>query len=290
MAQENQSLLEWPLYSEHLKIMMKEMLMDENFSDVTLVTEDKKQIKAHLNILSACSPFFKDILQKQNNSIIYLRGIHFDEVKSIIQFIYLGKTSFQQEMLDEVLSVARSLEITELSNAEPFSNDETATEPATYDLVTSGKDFVEESVKSEDTKIDAAEETNNQSDNHALNQGPSPFSIQSNLEGVRYACEQCDQQYTTKRNLTQHIQIKHEGVRYDCNHDQCSKQFTKISNLTEHINSVHEGKRFYCNQCDYHASRQSTVAVHTKSVHEGLIVMYDCHQCDKQFSQASYLT
>ena len=68
MTQENFNL-EWHSYTEHLRNMMKEMLMNEIFSDVTLVSEDKKKIKAHSNILSACSPFFKDILQKQNNSI-----------------------------------------------------------------------------------------------------------------------------------------------------------------------------------------------------------------------------
>ena len=69
--------LTWHTYSDHLKSMMKELMMNEDFADVTLVTEDKKQIKAHINILSACSPVFKDILKKDKNSslIMYLRGI-----------------------------------------------------------------------------------------------------------------------------------------------------------------------------------------------------------------------
>ena len=44
-------------------------MMNENFSDVTLVTEDEKQIKANINILSACSPVFKDVLKKKGTSI-----------------------------------------------------------------------------------------------------------------------------------------------------------------------------------------------------------------------------
>ena len=69
--------LTWHCYSDHLKSMMKDLLMNEDFSDVTLITEDKKQIKANINILSACSPVFKDILKKEKNSnqIMYLRGI-----------------------------------------------------------------------------------------------------------------------------------------------------------------------------------------------------------------------
>ena len=47
---------------------MKELKSNDDFADVTLVTEDKKHIKAHKNILSACSPVFKDILQQEISS------------------------------------------------------------------------------------------------------------------------------------------------------------------------------------------------------------------------------
>ena len=72
MHQEKYSLT-WPTYSDHLRSMMKELLMNEDFSDVTLVTEDKKQIKANINILSASSPVFKDILKKEKNSSAIIR-------------------------------------------------------------------------------------------------------------------------------------------------------------------------------------------------------------------------
>ena len=46
MHQEMYSL-KWHTYSDHLRSMMKELMMNEDFSDVTLVTEDKKQIQAN---------------------------------------------------------------------------------------------------------------------------------------------------------------------------------------------------------------------------------------------------
>ena len=78
MHEEKYSLT-WQTYSDHLKSMMKELMMNEDYSDVTLVTEDKKQIKANINILSASSPIFKDILKKEKNSstIMYLRGVQY---------------------------------------------------------------------------------------------------------------------------------------------------------------------------------------------------------------------
>ena len=84
---------------------MKEMMMNEDFSDVTLVTEDKKHIMANINILSACSPVFKGILKKEKNSspIMYLRGIKFTEMESIMQFIYLGEATFYEKRMNEFM-------------------------------------------------------------------------------------------------------------------------------------------------------------------------------------------
>ena len=124
--------LTWPSYSDHLRSMMKELMINEDFSDLTLVTEDKKQIKANINILCACSPVFKDILKKDRNSspIVFLRGIQYPELETIIQFIYLGEATFYDERIDEFLAVAKSLEIKELCNAETGSDDEPDDEPS----------------------------------------------------------------------------------------------------------------------------------------------------------------
>ena len=75
------------------------------FADLTLVTDDKQQIKAHQNILSACSPVFKNILLLESNNtnpVIYLRGIQHSEMESIMQFIYLGETRFCEERMSEL--------------------------------------------------------------------------------------------------------------------------------------------------------------------------------------------
>ena len=83
---------------------MREMMTSDDFTDVTLVTDDKKTIKAHRNILSACSPVFKNILQMEinhSNPVIYLRGIQYSEIESLLQFIYLGEAKFYEERMNE---------------------------------------------------------------------------------------------------------------------------------------------------------------------------------------------
>ena len=139
--------LAWQTYSDHLREMMKEIMSDE-FADVTLVCEDKKQIKAHKNILSACSPVFKDIvkLEQSAKSIIYLKDVHSSELESIMQFIYLGEATFYEERMNQFLDVAKSLEIKQLHIAETETNN--VIEPSPNDQVTHTDNSTEETKKS----------------------------------------------------------------------------------------------------------------------------------------------
>ena len=71
----------------------KELFADDEFTDVTLVCNDNQQLKAHKVILSSASPIFKNIFKTNNHSnpIIYMRGVNFHEMESIVKFIYLGQ-------------------------------------------------------------------------------------------------------------------------------------------------------------------------------------------------------
>ena len=52
--------LTWHSYSDQLKGMMKEIMASGDFADVTLICDGREQIKAHKNILAACSPVLKE--------------------------------------------------------------------------------------------------------------------------------------------------------------------------------------------------------------------------------------
>ena len=205
IQQEKLSVI-WHSYSDHLKNMMSELMINEDFADLTIITEDKKQVKANINILSTCSPVLKDILKKENNSnqIMYLMGVQYSVMESLMQFIYLGEATFYEERMSEFLAVAKSLKIKQLCNAETESIDE----PLSCGLVTSTESFEEKTVTYDQIEI----------------QDPH------------------DRQDTTQRSLTVHIQSKHEGVKYAC--DKCGHQFTHKSDLTRHIQTKHEAESF----------------------------------------------
>merc|ERR1739838_51440 len=224
--------LTWHTYSDHLKGMMKELFMNEDFSDVTLVTEDKKQIKANISILSVCSPVFKDILKKERNNspIMYLRGIQYSEMESIMQFVYLGEATFYEERMDEFLAVAKSLEIKELCNTETETNDELPDKP-----------YPETS----------SEEMTKTSEENIINQVQQTEGVTIGVNR-KYECVECHKTYCDRSKLRRHWQSIHEGVKYAC--DQCDYQGSQQSNLTVHIQSKHEGIKYACDQCDYQAN------------------------------------
>ena len=262
----------WQPHSDHLKSMMKGLMMSEDFADVTLVTEDKKQIKANISILKACSPVFRDILRKEKNSssIMYLRGIQFTEMEAIMQFIYLGEATVYEERMDEFLAVSKLLEIKELYDAET----DTKKEPKQYDPFIS---MEEQKIASEHLKILAQKEKREvvgENNKYVCEQCPKIYSSRGALyshkksahEGVKYPCDTCDYQSTQKRDLARHIQSKHEGIEYAC--DQCDYKTGYRVELNMHIRSKHEGIAYACDQCDYNYTKQSNLIRHIKTKHD----------------------
>ena len=117
MTQQEKYNLTWHTYTDHLREMMRSLVTDTAFADVTLISEDKKYVKAHKNVLSFCSPTFKEIFTlDHSSSVIYLRGVNHSELESILQFIYLGEATFPPDRMNDFFSAGKSLEIKELTN------------------------------------------------------------------------------------------------------------------------------------------------------------------------------
>ena len=55
--------LNWDSFSDHLKLIFRDLYQEACLSDVTLVSDDQTQFKAHKIVLSACSPVFKKIIE-----------------------------------------------------------------------------------------------------------------------------------------------------------------------------------------------------------------------------------
>ena len=112
----------------------KDMFEDNHFADVTLATEDNRQIKAHKVVLSACSKFFKRILKTNphQHPLLYLKGINYLELTSILKFVYKGKTEIDQNVLQSFLDMAKELEIKGLNDLSENIDDAAVDDSGSY--------------------------------------------------------------------------------------------------------------------------------------------------------------
>ena len=115
--------LRWNEYSSNLSSAFNELRNDEDFFDITLITEES-EIRCHKLILGACSPHFLQMIKRLNsqlNPAIYLRGVRHEDIKNILEFMYLGVVNVCQEDLDSFLSVAQDLCIKGLTQDDNYS-------------------------------------------------------------------------------------------------------------------------------------------------------------------------
>ena len=106
--------LKWKTtFNEYLVGVFKDLGEEGHFADVTLVSDDQIQTKAHKVVLSACSPFLKTLLVNNPHShpLLYLRGIKQTELQAILKFMYFGETQIFKNRIDDFVSVAKDLEI-----------------------------------------------------------------------------------------------------------------------------------------------------------------------------------
>ena len=105
--------LRWNDFQANLTTSYKELRDDKEFTDVTLACDGYQKIDAHKFILSSASQIFKAIFSgnKHAHPLIYLKGIKKEHLMAVVDFIYLGEVSINQEDLDSFLMVAEELEI-----------------------------------------------------------------------------------------------------------------------------------------------------------------------------------
>ena len=127
--------LSWKNFETNLAKYFSEMRDDSDFFDVKIACFDDKSvmktIPAHKMVLSACSPVFKELLREissgdSKNPLLFLRGITYQEMSAILDFMYNGEAKVQQNQLDAFLAVSEELKIRGLSTENKgYSRDST---------------------------------------------------------------------------------------------------------------------------------------------------------------------
>ena len=100
-------------FKENISSNFNTLIYENNFTNVTLVSEDNHYIEAHKVVLCASSQFFKNIFEinKHSHPLIYLKGIQSKYFTSVIDFVYFGEVNVSQEDLEGFLAIAEELQL-----------------------------------------------------------------------------------------------------------------------------------------------------------------------------------
>ena len=100
MGSNEKFCLRWNDFESNISAAFREIREEKDLFDITLSC-GVRQIQAHKLILSACSPFFRSVL-KQNphqHPLLYLKGVKFSDLQSVLNFMYHGEVNIAQEDL-----------------------------------------------------------------------------------------------------------------------------------------------------------------------------------------------
>merc|ERR1712055_192750 len=105
--------LKWNNFQTNVSRTFSILRNEDEFLDVSLVSEDQKMMSAHKLVLSACSPYFKHILtmNKHSHPLLCLDGVSSGELQFVLDYIYNGEVQVYQEQLDRFLEVAQRLKL-----------------------------------------------------------------------------------------------------------------------------------------------------------------------------------
>merc|ERR1712198_314679 len=119
--------LKWNEFESNVSTAFRELREDKDFFDVTLACDDE-QIQAHKVILSACSPFFRTILRRNQHAhpLLYLKGVKFSDLQSVLNFMYHGEVNVAQEELNSFLAVAEELRVKGLTQNQSSKKQESS--------------------------------------------------------------------------------------------------------------------------------------------------------------------
>jgi len=292
--------LRWNDFESNISQSFSEIREEKDFFDVTLACDDD-QIQAHKVIISACSAFFRKILKKNphQSPLLYLKGVRFNDLQSIMQFMYHGEVNVAQEDLNSFLAVAEDLQIKGLTqNHSKTSTSSSSVKqtpipqkdplPNRVRPVQSQNDEVQEvvAIKAEpkDTLVSTPTYTppqprqprpppaasNPQPDPQAEDRSVATYHEETAYE--EYDSYGNDQQYEDVNTTLDHVAVPTEHDKGPLNPDDLGQYVVSDMNI----------KEYHCALCDtFKAKLPSKVKNHLEAIHFPGLFLYTCEICQK---------
>ena len=231
--------LKWNDFQSVVSQSFSVLRQEEDFYDVTLVSDDHTQISAHKLVLSASSQFFKSILKRNPHShpLLYLSGVDGRGLGFVLDYIYQGEVQIYQNELDNFLEVAQKLKIEGLlSTEEPETKYDAHLEDRKMESFPSEPDHSEiKDVKTNQVRSGHCEKVVSLTDMTEVDE-----KIQQLMEkrDGRHYCKACDYTGSKISHMKEHVEIHIEGLTYPCKF--CDKTFRSRKSLRKHLYNIHK--------------------------------------------------
>ena len=254
--------LKWNKFQDNVRSSFEELREDKNFTDVTLACEDGQQVDSHKMVLITSSPFFSNLLRKNQHThpLIYMRGIKFEVLLAMVDFFYCGEAKVYQENLDSFLLLATELQLKGLEDNQNNANAEA--NPI--------KKMIRDKLPNQSKRVkpkDIAENEYLDGDKNWFEpiskETRIALSDQANYTDLENLDETVKSMMVTSENR---IAIgKQFGRKRICT--ACGKE-GHVSSIMNHIESIHlTGLQIPCNICGKTVKSRQSLAMHKVETH-----------------------
>jgi len=281
----SQYSVKWELFSENFQGLLQNASFlnddlpqpfDDQYRDVTLVSDDKFSFKANKLVLSACSPILRTLLEENQNGghCLVLAGIDHQELESILNFVYHGELRIKESKKKDDLkgwfeTLGFGENITEDQGSAPVKKIKEEVE-----VLKDFKNHVKTNHEILKPKINPSTNSKPSVQNKIryVKKIPPPAVVKTEPNKPAeettsmgtFLCDKCDHISTSNSSLEQHIEDAHdgEGLSYQCT--KCEFEGTSRRNLVAHTRMTHEGMTFRCARCDYTTKWRGNYMRHNK--------------------------
>ena len=240
--------LKWNDFQSNVSKTFSTLRKEQDFLDITLLSDDGEAVSAHKVVLSASSEFFKGVLRKADHSkpMIYLNGVEYKVLKHILDYIYEGEVQLYQEDLDSFLDVAEKLKINGLiegqEKKERSTQDSVKEREENFENVDnptfSSKEVISNlEMKNKDPKEDRTVSFVSQQGIDVYEEAKQAVDQLVMKVGDSWLCKTCNKTAKLNTQIRKHAEIHIEGLSFPC--QICGDTFRSRVLLKHHKSRKH---------------------------------------------------
>ena len=223
--------LQWNDFMSTVSKSFSQLRKEDDFYNVTLVSDDEQHISAHKVVLAASSTFFKNILRKSthSNPLLYLNGIKSKELNFILDYIYNGKVEMYQTDIDCFINAAQKLRIEGLDTKLEEPDIDHKEDISSVELTGTQS---ENPIQSMNKKKDETRNSSAIAKNIGENVYPNLDELYTKTGNI-FSCNQCGRTARVSSDIRRHVELHIEGLSFECPLN-CGNTFRSRVQLKHH--------------------------------------------------------